>query len=126
MWVKSNARSYTLMSQVADHLQSNAGWDQQVCKGAGSAGLHGLGSAGKQGVGISRCAGGWNQQAGETLELRHAIEHDAGLLKAALRSHTSTNASFMPYSCQQLGVSWLHHAVPHACRSILHACQLLE
>ena len=54
MWVKSNARSYTLMSQVADHLQRNAGWDQQVCKGAGSAGLHGFGSAGKQGVGISR------------------------------------------------------------------------
>lgn len=30
MWVKANHRSFTLMSQVSDHLTSKAGWDQQV------------------------------------------------------------------------------------------------
>ncbi|GAX75229.1 hypothetical protein CEUSTIGMA_g2674.t1 [Chlamydomonas eustigma] len=30
VWVKSNQRTFTLMSQVSDHLQRLAGWDQQV------------------------------------------------------------------------------------------------
>lgn len=30
MWVKANSRSYTLMSQVTEHLQKRAGWDQQI------------------------------------------------------------------------------------------------
>ena len=88
------------------------GLDQQVSKG--------LGSAGRQGIGISRCAGGWNQQGGETLELRHTTEHGAGLLKAALHSRTSTNASFVPYTCQQLGAICSPTCMP------LHPLCLLE
>jgi len=30
VWIKSNVRTFTLMSQVSDHLERKAGWDQQV------------------------------------------------------------------------------------------------
>ncbi len=48
VWVRANRRTFTLMSQVYHHLETQAGWDQQVSGvECGVWGPGGVGSAGQ-------------------------------------------------------------------------------